>query len=124
MPSTARSRRLVVGVRAIERQQLGVVVVQDRHDLQGMTFAGAHHPMQQQQRLGGVAAIDGIGEVPRRHSPGLAEERFDIDDLQDPRVAVCRRERFEDALHPAGVFSEPRRQQAEGLLVEPQTRRR
>ena len=27
---------------------------------------------------------DRIGEIPGRDSPGLAEERLDIDDLQDP----------------------------------------
>ena len=83
-----------------------------------MPLAGAHHPVQQQQRLGGVAAIDGVGEIPRRHSPGVAEERLDIDDLQRPRVAVRRHQRVEDALHPAGVLAEPRRQQRERLLVE------
>ena len=82
MPMHRRGRGLVDGVGPVERQQLRVVAVQDGHHLQRMTLTGAHHAMQQQQRLRGVATVDGIGEVPRRHSPGLAEERLDVGDLQ------------------------------------------
>ena len=78
MPSAAAADGLVAGVRAVERQQLGVVAVQDRHHLQRMALAGAHHPLQQRSDIGGVAAIDRIGQIPRRHAAGLAEERLDV----------------------------------------------
>ena len=96
MPSTAAADASSRGVAAVERQQLGVVAVQDRHHLQRMALAGAHHPVQQLQRHGGVTTVDGVGEVPRRHATGVAEERLrrrpprNVSRVAVRRHAACR----------------------------------
>ena len=47
-------------------------------DLGGRLAAGPRHPVQGGQGHGRGALVDGVGEVPRGHRPGLAQERLQL----------------------------------------------
>ena len=63
-------------------------------------MAAAEHALEVLERGRGVAAIDGIGEIPRRHAPGVTEERLDL-------LGADRRARAERARQHAQQPGEP-----------------
>ena len=63
---------------AVEAQHPRVVAVQVAITCERVALAGPQHAAQHAERGGGVAPVDGVGEVPRRHRAGLAEERLDV----------------------------------------------
>ena len=72
-----------------------------------MPFAAADHPAQPVERSRGVAAVDRVGELPRRHSARLAQEGLDLV-LTEPRSGpVGRLEAVEQRREPAEVLTEP-----------------
>ena len=80
------------------------------------------HPAEQCERLGGVAGHDRVGEVPRRHSPGFTEERFDLRH-RDLRVGTVRTGKCgQDAVKSTGVLTEPQRKLVGRGAVDLETR--
>ena len=96
--------------------------MQDRHDLQRVSTTGVHHPTEERQRLGGVAGVDRIGEVPRRHSPGVAEERLDLGEREHVVGAVGAGERGQDAVEASGVLTEPGTELVSRIRLDAQPR--
>ena len=72
-------RASVARVDAVEAGQPAVVAVQDGHHLQRVAAARRRSSAPAATSAGrGAAGVDGVGEVPRRHAAGLAEERLDV----------------------------------------------
>ncbi len=78
MPSAAAASRLGSQAEPVQRGELAVVALQDRHHLERVPLPRPHHPAEQGERGAGAAVVDGIGEIPRRHAAGVAEERLDV----------------------------------------------
>ena len=71
---------------------LQVVALQDVDDLQSGAPSRLEHATRDDDRLGGVAAVDRVGEVPLRHVAGVAEVRLDVSEVERRR-AVDRLQR-------------------------------
>ena len=85
-----------------------VVAVEGGHDHQRVAAAarracGAAWP----SAAGDVAAVDGVGQLPRRHAAGLAEERLHVAAVELGAAAVGRRERLEQRRQAADVLAQP-----------------
>jgi hypothetical protein len=61
-----------------ERAMLQVVALQHVHDLQSRAAVGVEHAPSDDDGLGGVAGVDGVGEVPLGHVAGVAQVRLDV----------------------------------------------
>ena len=62
--------------------------------------------LQQRQRRRRVAGVDGVGQLPRRHAAGLAEERLDVAPAEAPAVAERGGQRGQEAVEAADVLAE------------------
>src|SRR5207248_9417615 len=80
--------------------------------------AGAGDTTQLFQRAGHVAAVDGVGEVPRSDGSRLAEERSDVVDPETPLGAVAGDEDVEHARQAADVVPEMLGQKLDGGRLE------
>ena len=83
------------------------MAVQDGHQLQRMTAPCAGHPGQRLQGEDGVAGVDGVGELPRRHAAGLADEGLHVVDAECPAAAERRRQRGQQTVEATDVLAEP-----------------
>ena len=90
----------------VESRELGVVAVENRHDLQGVAAATMHHASHERDGIGGASDIESIGEVPRRHATAFAEEWLDVRRGETNTLAVRRRENFQKAIETTGVLTE------------------
>ena len=101
-------RASAVGVGAVEAHHPAVVAVERRPS----PAAGGARPARiirasSAERRRRVAPVDGVGQLPRRHAAGLAEERLDVVRRRaggaPPYVAASV---WQDAVEPADVLAE------------------
>ena len=78
MPEQLGRLLLARHVGTVEAEHPGEVRVERAEHLERVAIALADHALEQLERGGAVAAVDGVGEVPRRHAAVVAEERLDL----------------------------------------------
>ena len=65
-------------VGSVEAEHAGEVRVERAEHLERVAVALADHALEQLERGRPIAAVDGVGEVPRRDAAVVAEERLDL----------------------------------------------
>ena len=98
------------------------MAVQDGEHHERVAVAGAQQPVEEPEGGFGVAAVDGIGEVPGRDGPGLAQVGRDVDRPERGALAIGRGQHVEEGTGPADVLGQMPEQQRLRLGVEPHPR--
>ncbi len=78
--------------------------MEDVHDLQPCATLGVEHAPRGHDRLGGVARVDGVGEVPLGNVAGVTEVGLDVGE-RERRRAVDRLERARQGVHAGHVVA-------------------
>ena len=118
IPNTSAACSAEVTPGAVQAKELAVVAVEDAHHHQGMRVACHQHPVQHGERLGRLARVHGIGEVPRGEGARLAEEGPEVLSRDGRPTAVGGRQGVEEALEAAHVPAQVVREDGGGPPVE------
>jgi hypothetical protein len=81
------------------------VTLQDVDDLQSGAALGVEHAARHDDGLGGVTAVDRVGEVPLRDVAGVAEVRLDVREVERRR-AVDRLQRPRERVDAGHVVAQ------------------
>ena len=89
--------------------------VKDGQDHQRVAITGPEEPVEGGERCLGVAAVDCVGEVPRRNGAGLAKERLELRHTDLGAFAVGGNEGLDQRRQTAHVLAQ--------VLSQPRTHR-
>ena len=96
----------VAGVGPVQSEHVGEVPVDDGDDLERGPAPGPRHAVQDGQGLGRGTPVDGVGQVPRGHRPGLPQEGLELAHPDGRPLAVGRGQGVEHPGQPSQVLTQ------------------